>query len=50
MILNIWKIRYLWALFVLLFFVSGVCFAGKEEKKAKYQKRARQYVEKNELK
>ena len=49
MVLNICKIRCLWALIVLFFFVSGICFAGKEEKKAKHLKRARQYVEKNEL-
>jgi len=48
-ILKTWKTRCLWVLFVLCFFVSGISCSGKEEKKARHLKRARQYVEKSEL-
>ncbi|MFC1823267.1 tetratricopeptide repeat protein [Thermodesulfobacteriota bacterium] len=48
--LNIWKFKYLRIIFVAVLFFAGISCTSKEERKAEHKERARQYIEKNELK
>jgi tetratricopeptide (TPR) repeat protein len=48
--LNKWKIRCLWTTLFVFLFSLGIGCANKEEKKAKHQERARQYIENQEYK
>ncbi|MBW1803751.1 MAG: tetratricopeptide repeat protein, partial [Deltaproteobacteria bacterium] len=45
--MNIWTVKYL--LMIVLFFIMGISCSGDEAQKAEHKEKARQYVEKNEL-
>ena len=47
---NRWEMPLSWVLMILFLFLLGVGCASDEKKKAKHFKRAKQYIEKNELK
>ncbi len=50
MIPKTWRAQYVWVPAVLFFFIVFNCCTSKEDKTAEHLEKARQYVEKNELK